>query len=396
MPLKILVLCRELPLPLTSGEKIRCYHILKELAQRHEVSLVSLVLKEPELGYVEELSKLCQHVYTFRFNLSKKRSALSSVFSVLPWDVVAFNDRLVKSKISELLKTQKYDVIWVNFLAMSGYIDSSLLGDTKLILDQHNVDNLVWAGYARNSHNLAMKIFALLNLQKVKLYQNKIFKYFDTVVSVSEADAKYMREHNNSTIDIKCIPNGVDTDYFLPALVENKGNIIVLCASMDVDMNIDAALNFSRIFPLIKKKVIDSEFWIVGRNPPKQILNLQKQGYIKVTGSVADVRPYYEKAKVVIAPYRFGGGTKLKILEALAMNLPIVSTKIGCQGINTTGIGEIKIHDNMVDFAGAVIEVLETNEAKTTERNNGARKIVEERYGWSTILQALSTGLLRK
>ena len=395
--MRILILCREFPLPLTSGEKIRCYHILKGLANHHEVTLVSLVHRSSELHHVEELKQFCQNIYTFEFKLSKRLSVFKMLFSLKPWDVIAFYDKEMKLKVRELINSQKFDVVWVNFLSLANYLEPDMASKSIFILDQHNVDELWWENYARESNNIVVKLLAMLNLQKVKYLQQKVLNYFNAIVCVSKEDANYMEERVPTHARIWVIPNGVDTDYFIPTgLSNNKAKIIMLCASMDVTMNIDAALQFARkAFPIIKDKIPDSEFLIVGRNPVKEILMLDKEGYIKVTGSVDDLRPYYAKAKVVVAPYRFGGGTKLKILEALAMNLPIVSTSIGCQGIDSTGITQLIIRDNMKEFAYAVVEVLESDITKRNWYGDNARRLVEERYSWRRITEALEPNLLK-
>jgi len=387
--MKILVLCRELPLPLTSGEKIRCYHILKGLARDHDVTLVSLVLHKSDLTYINELKKFCQSVYTFEINFSKKLSALKTAFSSLPWDVLAYQNNEAKLKISELNQSQKFDIIWINFLSMSGYVNRKDLNKTILILDQHNADELVWANYIRNSTNPVMKTFAWLNRGKVKSFQRKIFKDINVIVCVSKEDAEYIKPQIPAGVSTWIIPNGVDTEYFVPVNTNRKVNAVMLCASMDVTMNIDAALQFAKIFPNIKQKIPDAEFWIVGRNPPKQIVALNQEGYIKVTGSVIDVRPYYNEARVIVAPYRFGGGTKLKILEAIAMNLPIVSTTMGCQGIDTTGMSNIIIRDDINQFSEAVIDILLGNTDIIRQKVHDSSKILEERYSWTSITRKI-------
>lgn len=391
--MKILVLCRELPLPLTTGEKIRCYHILKGLAEHHDVTLVSLVLNQSELQYISELKKFCSAVYPVEIKLSKKLSALRTVFSALPWDVIAFQNKKLSIIINELNKTQKFDIIWINFLAMSKYINPVTSKTAILVLDQHNVDELVWTNYVRNSHNLAMKTFAWLNRTKVRSFENVIFKYINTVVCVSNEDAHYMKSHSPANVNIWVIPNGVDTEYFIPDNKVEKKNIVMLCASMDVTMNINAALQFAKMFPDIKRKIPDAEFWIVGRNPPKEIRALNQDKYIKVTGSVDDVRPYYNMSKVIVAPYQFGGGTKLKILEAVAMNLPIVSTSIGCQGIDSSGMSNFSVRNDSMGFTDAVVDILKLDTSEIRKLIGDSSKILEERYSWTSIIQKVNEKL---
>jgi hypothetical protein len=227
--LKILVLCREYPLPLTSGEKIRSFHILKKLAQEHEVTLVSLVLDESELQYTGELEKLCRHVYPFLFNLSKKRSAFKSLFSNLPWDVVAWRSEASQEKVDELFTTEDFDLIWVNFLAMSSYVRKYSSCESRFILDQHNADELWWRNYAAKSKNVPLKIGALLNSCKVRTYQKNISGYFKTIISVSKSDAEFMTTRLDRDAVVWCIPNGVDTSFFTPVTSTDQSNVVYGC-----------------------------------------------------------------------------------------------------------------------------------------------------------------------
>ena len=270
---------------------------------------------------------------------------------------------------------------------MANYLDEKIASKSICILDQHNVDELVWTDYSKTSDNLAMKIFSKINARKLVSLQNKILKYFHAIICVSKEDAEYMRKRIPNATNLYVIPNGVDIEYFRPNKRNyKKSNNILLCASMDVTMNIDAALHFAnKIFPLIRAEIADSEFWVVGRNPNRQVRNLVKKGHINVTGTVADIRPYYAKSKVFVAPYRFGGGTKLKILEAVAMGLPIVSTHIGCQGINIAQLPQIVVRDDAQGFAGAVIDALEPKNSEYYEDKSEVIDKFTEVYSWNNI-----------
>ncbi|MBT9148490.1 MAG: GDP-mannose-dependent monoacylated alpha-(1-6)-phosphatidylinositol monomannoside mannosyltransferase [Syntrophomonadaceae bacterium] len=279
---------------------------------------------------------------------------------------------------------------------MAVYLDHDLTSRSIIILDQHNADELVWRKYAQESDNIAMRLFATLNLKRLRKFQREVANLLNVVVSVSEEDASFMRNQLPADIAVWTVPNGVDINYFQPLNPnDKKANVLMLCASMETIMNIDAALRFAKeVLPLVKKKMPASEFWIVGKDPVKPIRNLAKRDDIKVTGTVEDVRPYYEKAKVFVAPFRFGGGTKLKILEAMAMEVPVVSTSHGCQGINAIDGMHLLIRDNIEEFAEAVIKLLEDEKERNKLINNG-RRLVEERYSWSSIVETLEPKLMK-
>ena len=357
---------------------------------------MSLVHEESEMQYINELKQFCKNVYLVRINYSKKLSAIKTLFSPLPWDTVAFYSKDMKNKAREITTSQKFDVIWINFLSMANYIDRKYTSKSVIILDQHNVDELVWKNYAQSSRNLPLKLFSSINYQKIKGYQRKTIKNFQAVACCSNNDADFMRRSIPEYVQTWLVPNGVDTEFFKPEVsYARKANIIMLCASMNVGMNIEAAYHFAKeVFPAIKEKVPDSQFWIVGRKPDSKLRALDKEGYIKVTGSVPDVRPYYNKARVIVAPYKLGGGTKLKILEAMSMNLPIVATSTGFQGIDLPVDAQIYVRDNMSEFAEAIIAILHPTETDKNGATNTSRNFVEKKYGWGCIIDNIEPKLI--
>lgn len=155
---------------------------------------------------------------------------------------------------------------------------------------------------------------------------------------------------------------------------------------MDITMNMDAVARFAKdIFPFVRRSVPDAEFWIVGRNPGTTVRRLESVAGIRVTGSVSDVRPYYEKARVAIAPFRYGGGTKLKVLEAMAVGVPVVATKVGSQGIEAVPGQHLFIEDKSEEFAQRVIDLLRNSDLWRT-MSVAARRLVEPKYSWTSIM----------
>ena len=392
--MRILMLSRSFPMPLNTGEKIRVYNIIKELSKFHDVYLITLVHRESDLEYLRELKQICKKVYPYKLNFSKKLSALKSLFFKYPWDVVAFRNKELKTKVNELLALEDFDIIWINFLSMIDNIDFNLVKGRTVILDQHNVDELYWKIFSKSSNNFALRLFANINLRKLKRFQREIIDKISLVFSVSDDDAKFMRERIPAQNKVWVVPNGVDLDYFQPSNKNCKEeNVIMFCGSMDVTMNVEAALMFANeIFPSIEETIPNSQFYIVGRKPTKQICALSKQKNIIVTGNVDDVRPYYEKASIFVAPFKLGGGTKLKILEAMAMKVPIVTTSLGCQGIKVTNNTNIIIEDENKNFSDAVIRLLRNQNEREKLIENG-RKFVQKKYSWMSIIEDLNKNL---
>ncbi len=213
---------------------------------------------------------------------------------------------------------------------------------------------------------------------------------FTAILSVSEQDrimtTKFCHDHKR----IWVVPNGVDIDYFKrnPIIqTEESSPKILFCASYDVVMNVDAVLWFAnKVFNLIKREIPNIEFWVVGRNPPPQVLGLSQIPGIHVTGTVTDVREYFRKASVFIVPLKIGGGTKLKTIEAMAMSLPVVSTTIGSQGLSVESGKNLFIADSADDFKIKILLLLK-NKEKAMEVGAAGRRLVEEKYSWQTIFK---------
>ena len=312
---------------------------------------------------------------------------LKSLLTVKPYRVAKFHRRPMKSLVARMLRSDTYGVLWLHHLNSFSYLPSYLGEKALVVLDQQNADELEWMTFTREG-NWAIRFFALANLWMLRRFQEKALKRVSVVISVSDGDANFMRRRVPASCEVWTVPNGIDTDHFKPSspYTCKKSNVIILCGSMDITMNADAAIRFAKdIFPLIKSAVHEAEFWIVGRNPKAEVRKLENIDGILVTGSVEDVRQYYNKAKVAVAPFRYGGGTKLKVLESMAMGIPIVSSDVGAQGIDVTADKHLFIENANEKFAQRVIELL-TNDELRQDMSNAARKLVESRYSWPNLI----------
>jgi len=292
-----------------------------------------------------------------------------------------------------LIQENEFDVIWVNSMNMGVYLDKNSLSNEIVVLDQHNVDELVWRKLYENSDNFIVKRFGRSNAQKHIRLREKLVELFDVSLSVCQEDAEFTRRWAPNSLHVWVAPNGVDTEYFKPTGDTKEENIIMFCGSMSVNMNIDAVDRFAKqVFPSVKQEIPDCEFWIVGKDPVPKVKALENYQGIKVTGTVADVSPYYEKAVLFVAPFRFGGGTKLKILESMAAGIPIVSTDVGCQGIEVINGKHIVIENDLNNFAAKVVYLL-NNREEGKMVSQSARNLVEEKYSWKGIVNKIESQL---
>jgi glycosyltransferase involved in cell wall biosynthesis len=369
------------------------FHVIKHLSHRFDVTLLSLT-EEPKVPDLGPVTDWCQDVKVVPGVLRRDQAILRSVLSLKPYRAVRFWTPQFQAVCDMTLAKTQFEVIWVNFLNMMIHLlpTSRISGVT--VLDQHNADERLWKQYVGRGPILH-RLFSRWNLIKVRRLQRQELSKVDIVASVSREEADFMRSRAPARVKIWVVPNGVDTTYFQPDLSgQKKNNILMFCGSMDVTMNVDAVYHFADdIFPLIKQQVRDAEFWIVGRNPGKKVRQLAALEGIRVTGEVADVRPFYRKAKVSVAPFRFGAGTKLKILESMAMGVPVVSTSSGCYGIE---VGEgVKVRDHPGQFADAVAQQL-LDQPSSPESMLAIRKLVTDKYDWGTILEPMGENLAQE
>lgn len=385
--MKILILSPTQPIPTTNGARLRIFNFIKNLSKKNSITLITLNHKDG--SYVKnleiELSKYCQKVYGVK-HFKPKPLALSHWFlSGKPYRHVRCYNTLFKEILKSELIDNSYDIIFCNFLDMAQYLGNIQVHckPSLFVLDQHNADELWYEKFAQMESPL-LKVFGKENIKRLRRHQKNDYRVFDLCLSVSEEDAEFTKRVLDTSMKVIVSPNGVDLDYFVPRTEHKSGNVVLFCGSMDSTMNQDAVHYFcSKVFPKVKIQIPNAQFIIVGRKPPLKIKNLHNNKDIIVTGTVDDVRPFYEKASVVVAPFRLGGGTKLKILEAMAMKVPIVSTPIGCQGIKVETGRHIWIVDNDSEFAERVIETLIRVPQKMVSE---AYELVVKLYSWENIV----------
>jgi glycosyltransferase involved in cell wall biosynthesis len=384
--MNILLLSPTQPVPATDGARLRILNFIKNISRKNKITLITLNHQDcfNVKGMERKLSKYCQKIYGINHYKPKPLALLYWFISRNPYRHVKVYNPLFKKVIKYELTRYKYDVVYCNFLDMAQYISPVLRQYTSalFVIDQHNADELWYEKFVKMKHPL-MKAFGRENIKRLHRLQKQEYKTFDLCLSVSEEEANYTKKLLGNSIEIEVAPNGVDLDYYSACRKNKLGNIILFCGSMDTIMNQDAVFNFyHKIFPRIKKQMSNVKFVITGRNPSRKIRKLNNNKDIIVTGTVNDVRQYYEKASVVVAPFRLGGGTKLKILEAMAMKVPIVSTSIGCQGIKVKNGNDLWIADNDFEFAEKVIETLKQKSDRMIDK---AYNLVLKKYSWKKI-----------
>jgi sugar transferase (PEP-CTERM/EpsH1 system associated) len=395
--MKILWIKSDYLYPADTGGKIRSYNILKNLAKEHQVSYLCLADDEPSQEALDHLRSFCERVDYVRFNPEKKFSPrfylklLLNLFSPRPYVINKYLNSEITREIERRYKSGDFDLLLCDFLEMS--INTLPLNDIPKVLFQHNVESEIWRRHYLTNRNLLKKAYLFIEYRKFRSYEKSACALFDNVLVVSESDARIHRQEFG--IDkVSTIPTGVDTEYFSPHPEKMEKYNITFVGSMDWLPNQDAMEYFiTEIYPKLKLKKRNVKLYIVGRRPPEKIVRMgEADDSVTVTGTVDDVRPYVDRARVYIVPIRIGGGTRIKIFEALAQKKAVVSTTVGAEGLPLADGREILIRDDPDDFADTVSKLIEDDDL-LAKIASGGHSLVTRKYNWKEVAKSFATAL---
>ena len=374
--------------PLDTGGKIRTYNTLKELKKRHPVHYLALCprgqesrdLKNAvEYSHTQEWVKWVETPKRFPYlHLDLLRNLIGSR---LPYVIDKYRSREMKRAIDVAVDPGRCDIMVCDFI----FPAVNVTGNRRVpaMLFQHNVESLIWKRMADLSSGIR-RLYFRDQWRRLRRFEAHACAAFDGVVAVSDDDATVFRNEYGLGNVRGSVPTGVDTDYFHPANAGRTPASIVFLGSMDWMPNIDAALWFSEaIFPRIKMQFPHVTFTIVGRNPTTAVRALaERDPAIRVTGTVDDVRPYLAKAELMVVPLRAGGGTRIKIFEAMATGIPVVSTKVGAEGLPVKHDKEILLADTPDEFVVGVKRLFQSAELRQ-QIGDAGMALVRERFGWA-------------
>lgn len=412
---KVLFLAHLLPWPLEGGGQIKSYHTLRALSERYDVRMVALIRRREESKYLRNLQPLCVDGIDLlkleRNRLTNPYHAVGSLLSgrsfVVSRDTIAFpfpfrawhrRERRASVPHDYIGRIYRYRAVWtsppdavhVDHLQMAQFLASFLPASANptIVLDQHNVEHRIIRRIAESpGTNPLMRGFAGIEWPKLRDFEIAAMRRADVTLAVSDADRDAFVSLAPDLADkVVTVPIGVDTDYFTVAERRPDAQTILSIGTMSWLPNVDAMRWFvSEILPLIRAKKPGAHVCIVGANPAIQVVALGKRDpAVVISGTVPDVRPYAKECGVFVVPLRSGSGVRVKILNALAMGLPVVSTRIGAEGIAVTHGENILIADTPHQFADAVCRVLHDRAFADRLGANG-RALVEEKYTWDAV-----------
>ncbi len=405
--MKILLLTPQLPYPPRQGTTIRNFNLIRYLARQHELHLFTFLAPGEVLAPDNRLWRFCRRIESANHPIrSLSVRALDTIRRATPDMGLRLESPIAHATLARMLDTERYDIVQIEGIEMAQYglaaLDRQGKAPTRgqrprLVFDDHNVEYLLQkrAGLVdlRNPRRWIAAAYSIVQWQKLRRYEAHICRRVDAITAVSEVDASALSRLVPGA-DITTVPNGIDlADYPVAAEQEIPGETpsrIVFTGKMDYRPNIDAVLWFGRqVLPLIQQETPDARFQIVGMNPSPRLDELRSNPGVEITGAVDDVRPYIREAAVYVVPMRVGGGTRFKVLEAMASGKALVSTTLGVEGIPVEAGRHLLIADTPEQFAASVVSVLKDQRAQgelAAQLGREARAFVASHYSWEQII----------
>lgn len=391
--MRILAVYPYIPYPLNRGAYYRAFHLLRALGGEHKVDLLALSEKSEGTAYGEVFGKFCNRVEFLPFEHPQwERLFPKRLLNPLPSTIAHWTVPAIADKIDAIVADREYDAVHLCDIVLSQYF---LKGPSRvpMVVDRTRVDlQYQLMEHARMKFSLKNRLLNYENIAKLWIYEKAIARRSRLQVVCGPDDESFTRSYISKEVPISVIPNGVDLDYFSPmASSEQRAGkpTVVFCGAMDYNPNIDALRwYFSEIHERLRDRVPALEVLIVGKDPGPEVKGYAERAGVVVTGGVPDVRPYYKRAWVQIVPLRIGGGTRLKIVESIAMGTPVISTTIGAQGLDLRHGEEILLADNAKDFVEETARALQESALRDRIEETG-RRSVEQRLSWKKLGEQL-------
>jgi sugar transferase (PEP-CTERM/EpsH1 system associated) len=387
--------------PLDFGGRIRSFHMLKELARRHSVTVLTFYPQVDGDDPHPALAPLFEELVLVPLPLPKKQSVgeyldyARLLAAPHAYSMQKYYRPELRRAVAELFSRKSFDAIVCDFITPAGVLDWSPAG-TPVLLFTHNVEAEIWQRQYRVSSNPVRKLMFWLEYQRLTRAERYYAKRAAHVLAVSESNRQFFGQYTGGADKVTLLPTGVDTEYFQPEPESQQEWTLVFTGSMDWAPNHDAMKYFYRdILPLIRAAEPEVETWIVGRNPPVSLRNLvEGDTKVHLTGRVDDVRPYMNRGAVYILPMRTGSGTRLKVFEAMAAGKAIVSTPTGAEGLPVKHEENILLATEPKAFAEAVVRLIRDAPLRNRLAAN-ARAMAEAGFSWRAATDRLEEAIVR-
>lgn len=393
--MRLLLLTPQLPYPPHQGTSLRNFNLIAQLANRHRVCLLTFLEPGQSPDDAGPLLDMCEWIDTVpvprRSSAVRLRQMLTSRRPDMAWRLwsPAFRDRLVMR-----LAATPFDVVQIEAIELAPYLSTINAAQPRplIVYEDHNAEWVLQKRACLTDLRIPRRwpaaAYSFVQWMRLKGYEADVCRRVDRVVAVSEADRDAILAIAPE-VSVTVVPNGVDLNEYIGYNGPVQPFDLVFTGKMDFRPNVDAMLWFGReVWPLIHRQHPEARLAIVGQRPHPRLDSLREITSITITGWVADVRPYIAGATVYVAPLRVGGGTRLKLLQAMAMEAAIVATSLGAEGFPVTHGHELLLADTPASFAQAVLTLLDNPEQRT-RLGAAARRLVEETYGWDALVPKL-------
>ena len=392
--MRLLFLTPQVPYPPQKGTALRNWGLVAGLAARHRVSLLSFLAPGQDAQPAPPLTVACQRVETVSQPLRPLSRRLRDLVLTRQPDMgTRLGSPAFRSRLAFWLAQEPFDIVHVEGIELAPYLDVIEAARPRplVVFDDHNCEYLLqqrafltdlriparWPGAA----------YSFVQWRRLCRYEADVCRRADHVLAVSEADAMALRKLVLG-LEVTIVPNGIDTQTYRPEVsnLQPPNSTLVFTGTMDFRPNVDAVLWFAReVLPQVRAEVPDASFVVVGQRPHRRLESLRSDPAVTLTGWVENSRPYIAQAAVYVAPLRMGGGTRLKLLEAMAMGKAMVATRMGAEGYPVTHERELLLADTPGEFAAAVVKLLRAP-IRRSEMGRVARAFVERLYDWRVIV----------
>ena len=388
--MRVLQITPQLPYPPDSGGRVGIFNSIKYGSRYHEITLLTFVSEDCK-RHIQDLKNYCNDVVTVSHDTGNSYLAMvANLVSNRPYPIAKFASPTMFEEVRKLKASRRFDVVHVDHLHMAQY--QRVIGQSiPTVLRQHNVESVIMQRYAEKARNPLKRSFAALQARRLSEYEARICRAFSCVVPVTDVDGATLVSMSPNT-RVEVIPSGVDTEVFTQqsAAPEMEPYRLVTTGDYGWPPTSDGLRYLVEdILPLIRKRIPQAKLAIVGRNPLSNLQNLEDCG-IDLIGRVEDVRPEILKSAVFVVPTRIGSGIRLKILEAMALERPVVSTSIGCEGIDVVRGKDLLVEDEPSGFAEAVVGLLECPD-RGRSMAVSAHDLIRQKYSWDMLAKRFNT-----
>ncbi len=385
--MKLLFLANRTPYPPYRGDKLKIYNLAKRLCKNHELILICFSETAQEQQYKTELEKVFKEVHFVALPVWKSYlNSFTGLWKKKPLQALYFHSEKMRETIQQTMREHYFDAAHVQHIRMAPYL--ALHPEVPRILDLPDAFSLYWKRREAVHQNPVKKWFQKLEQRRLYAFEKAMLKQYDLSLVCSSEDLNYLQKEHGAS-NVKLLPNGVDLQTFSGAGHDySKADILLFTGNMDYAPNVDAVVYFKQeILPKILPHFPEIKFVIAGQRPVQKVRELTDATTV-VTGFVEDMAAMYESASIVVAPLRFGAGTQNKVLEALAMGVPVVCSNIGFAGLGIENGEGAFMETDALGFAEAIIKLLKSEPLRKSIGEKG-KAIIRQQFDWDVITETL-------